>query len=521
MASSMALDPNYPPQFAYVYNIVISRSVQQVMTRIHTKGPSSSIATIKELYQTVIICPNDPNAGKLQVFRYQETGISEEHPHGFVPKSIGSVNLRMKLKTVITEDFDLVSIDDNKQILVQKFNFKDLSITNTEGVEETISIIISEIKFSHRFDSFTAAEKLVGTEIFDHTTIVLACSKSRRCVLKDSKAPSKAEKVIFTGETISSVFYFQNTAFFGIVDSEKSTISFFDMTDIHPDARLISRSVLEANPLSFDQIISCQPENIPTYENRCVCHRGYFKKEDESCEKCHPDCRYCTGPEWYECTQCDGPDFLNGCYCAIEPFEHATSFICNKCQSSLCHSCDLQQTEKCLECESSFIMDTERQICIDCGDPKINQNDQNNWKELCWNKTIMSNFTINKNNRFLETSKRIEFDLGLVYTMDNSVPIFGRSTEFFFKDTGFFVDKVSESGIPIKGQRIKIPIVATSIIHGNPYSAQEDERNTRLVFDLDVTSRINHQLQSFLYIEYAFQHFKIFCDDSDERCEAS
>jgi uncharacterized protein YkuJ len=108
-------------------------------------------------------------------------------------------------------------------------------------------------------NSFTSTEKLVGIEIFDHTTVVLACSDNRKCVLKDSKDPSKAERVILAGETISKVFYYQNSAFFGIIDSEKNTVSFFDMVDFHPDARLTSLSIQEASPFAFDQVISCQP----------------------------------------------------------------------------------------------------------------------------------------------------------------------------------------------------------------------------------------------------------------------
>jgi hypothetical protein len=94
-------------------------------------------------------------------------------------------------------------------------------------------------------------------------------------------------------------------------------------------------------------------------------------------------------------------------------------------------------------------MDTTRQICVDCGDPLINQNEQKGWKELCWKNTILSNFTVNSNNRFLETLKRIEFNLGLNYEILRHIT--GRSVHYFFRDTSFYVDKVSELGIPLKG----------------------------------------------------------------------
>ena len=40
--------------------------------------------------------------------------IIEEHPYGSVSKNKGSVHLRMKLKAVFSEDFDLVSISNEK-----------------------------------------------------------------------------------------------------------------------------------------------------------------------------------------------------------------------------------------------------------------------------------------------------------------------------------------------------------------------------------------------------------------------
>lgn len=161
-------------------------------------------------------------------------------------------------------------------------------------------------------------------------------------------------------------------------------------------------------------------------------------------------------------------------------------------------------------------MDTTRQICVDCGDPLINQNEQKGWKELCWKNTILSNFTVNSNNRFLETLKRIEFNLGLNYEILRHIT--GRSVHYFFRDTSFYVDKVSELGIPLKGQLINLSIEKTDIINGDPDAATEYEKYTRLVFDLNVPGRINHQVQNFLYIKYVFYHFKIKCD-GHEKCE--
>lgn len=64
--------------------------------------------------------------------------IIEEHPYGSVPKNKGSVHLRMKLKAVFSEDFDLVSISNEKQIYVQKFNLVDTEITDDLGVTQNV-----------------------------------------------------------------------------------------------------------------------------------------------------------------------------------------------------------------------------------------------------------------------------------------------------------------------------------------------------------------------------------------------
>lgn len=145
----------------------------------------------------------------------------------------------MKLKNVLESKFDLISVSDDKVIII------DL-VEKIEGVIKENSVRLEELNIS----SLRPVERIVGVEIFEHTNTVLVCSDFRKCAFKDPKNPLKPEKVLITGETISGIFLMQNTYFFGVIDSYQNTISFYNYVSLDNDMKINSTRVAEFNPFN-------------------------------------------------------------------------------------------------------------------------------------------------------------------------------------------------------------------------------------------------------------------------------
>lgn len=154
-------------------------------------------------------------------------------------KKDNSVYIKMKINKVVESKFDLISVSDDKLIIV------DL-LEKIEGVIKENSAMLEELNFA----SLRPEERIVGVEIFEHTNTVLVCSDFRKCVFKDPKNPLKPEKVLYTGETISGIFLMQNTYFFGVIDSYQNTISFYNYVSLDNDMKINSTRVAEFSPFN-------------------------------------------------------------------------------------------------------------------------------------------------------------------------------------------------------------------------------------------------------------------------------
>lgn len=143
IASSRSVDPQYPPQYAYLLKGAVSINVGDQGLRLHTKGPSSAIATHISLQKFALICPNDYEADRLQIFTgFTEDFIPansmfpliwEETDNFTLPKKTSSVYLRMKLKKLQDKNFDLISISDDKWIIVDNIEMVDTQYPTDDG----------------------------------------------------------------------------------------------------------------------------------------------------------------------------------------------------------------------------------------------------------------------------------------------------------------------------------------------------------------------------------------------------
>lgn len=177
--------------------------------------------------------------------------------------------------------------------------------------------------------------------------------------------------MLHTGETISGIFYMQDTLFFGIFDSLSSTLAFYDFVGIDPEFKIEDDSATELNPFDIKKHLSCRADYVLFRNSKCRCNQGYYQALDpsSSCHLCNPECQACSMFNGEECIEySEFTIALNDQLCAVDQELNTGIPFCNICEAENCLDCDLRFPKICKTCRKTFLLDDKGQ-CVDCGDP--------------------------------------------------------------------------------------------------------------------------------------------------------
>lgn len=155
----------------------------------------------------------------------------------------------------------------------------------------------------------------------------------------------------------------------------------------------------EANCASCEDSTTCSGCLLPyilNSDNECDCPAGLYKDLNGTCQKCHPTCKTCTGPEPNKCESCDSLRELSSddkCLCLDttlisedgtclkkenpEGYFETEQNMLHECHSG-CKSCVGPQENQCMDCfEGATLMNKDNPIYGRCVCPPKMYTDQN------------------------------------------------------------------------------------------------------------------------------------------------
>lgn len=114
-------------------------------------------------------------------------------------------------------------------------------------------------------------------------------------------------------------------------------------------------------PLSLkSHTCRCPANSVLTSTRGCQCPVGYYMNSSAQCDKCHPSCKYCTGPNANQCTDCLDFRYLNSsnfCPCYSGFTDDMATGTCS------CPSTYYQYTDGCQECPRPKLKIDDKCLC--------------------------------------------------------------------------------------------------------------------------------------------------------------
>ena len=91
-----------------------------------------------------------------------------------------------------------------------------------------------------------------------------------------------------------------------------------------------------------------------------------FVDSNGNCQKCHPSCLQCIGPNEYQCIKCDQFSFYQAGSCLKDCpkgwYGHIGTNTCLRCHSD-CDTCDGPDKNSCITCAEGRVMNEEEEVC--------------------------------------------------------------------------------------------------------------------------------------------------------------
>lgn len=186
------------------------------------------------------------------------------------------------------------------------------------GPEGTPSGVLAS---SARIQTLQDSENLIWAEILHTNRIILACGPRKCAIIQYAETGGElhltGERMVRLGENSSHFSFNFRYGYFGALDASKNTIAFYRIDELlwpKDDLRVeeySGTSNLKANPKK------CRSNhNIVDFPDVpgavCVCVDGMFwNTSTNSCQKCHKDCKFCSGASRWECRDCPAPLFYS------------------------------------------------------------------------------------------------------------------------------------------------------------------------------------------------------------------